>query len=517
MPERSGLGVRDPIASEPEEFRDPVTEAEVRAFLAAEEEARLAEEEADQSLEGAAPEEVDASALIDQADFDLPIAMNERVEYWMDYFLGRGQERFAIYLQRMGRYEEMIRGELRAREMPEDLIYLALIESGFSPTATSSAAAVGVWQFIEDTGRRYKLEVSHYVDERRDPVKATGAALSYLQDLYDRFGSWYLAAAGYNTGENRVDRILRERANGARGADSLYWEISSYLHSETRNYVPKMIAAAILGKYRDRYGFADLDIESPEPFEIVTVPDATELGVIARAAGVEQRQVEILNPHFRRGVTPPGREVEVRIPAGRAETFQVAYAQIPPSQRVTRVEHVVRRGETLSHIAQRYKTTVSAIQATNRIKNPNSVRIGQRLVIAYGEAARAVATSTKAATRPPTTTNSQTSSVATNQGTTVYRVRTGDSLWSIARSHGVRVDDLRSWNKLGSSSKIIPGQELRVRNAERVVVYRIQPGDTVWGIARRLGLTADQLMQWNKMKADATIRPGEELEVPVIK
>ncbi len=503
------------------EIMDPVTEAEVRAFLAAEEEERLAGEQADAELEELAGEDDAALPLIDQSDFDLPITVNERVEYWMEYFQDRNRDRFAVYLSRMGRYEELILSELRARKMPEDLIYLALIESGFSPTATSSAAAVGVWQFIAPTARRYKLEVSRYVDERRDPVKATSAALDYLQDLYDRFGSWYLAAAGYNTGENRVERILRERAQGARGADSLYWEISNYLPSETRNYVPKMIAAAILGTYRDRYGFDDVELQVSEPFEVVSIPDATELGVIARAAGVEQAEIEALNPHFFRGVTPPGRKVEVRIPTGKRDIFQVAYAKIPPAQRVTRIEHVVGRGETLSHIARRYRTTVAAIQETNGIKDAHSIRVGRRLVIAYGKAATAVQvgkeTSTVAASQQKSAPTARQPGPAERTKTTVYRVRAGDSLWSIAQRHGVRIEDLRTWNNLGDTSKILPGQEIKVSAAGEIIVYRIQPGDTIWAIAQRHGITADQLMQWNSITDGATIRPGEELEVPVIR
>jgi membrane-bound lytic murein transglycosylase D len=519
------VGVPEPygeVEAELAEKRDPLTEAEVRAFLAAEEEDRLADERADAALDEVQAEEGAATALIDQLDFDLPIVVNERVEYWMDYFQNRSRDRFAVYLTRMGRYEELIRSELRARDMPEDLIYLALIESGFSPNATSSAAAVGVWQFIAPTATRYRLEVSRYVDERRDPVKATSAALDYLQDLYERFGSWYLAAAGYNTGENRVERILRERAAGQRGADSLYWEISGYLHSETRNYVPKMIAAAILGKYRDRYGFGEVVPETAAPFEIVTIPDATELGVIARAAGVAEAEVEALNPHYLRGVTPPGRKVEVRIPSGRSEAFRVAYAQIPPAQRVTKIEHVVRKGETLSHIARQYRTTVAAIQETNNIKNANSIGAGRRLVIAYGRTnAPTVGGSSAAAAQTParksTATVASQPQAATKNRSTTYRVRPGDSLWSIARQHGISIEELQSWNKLGRSSKIIPGQELKINAAERIIVYRIQPGDTIWDIARRHGISADQLMQWNSIAEGATIRPGEELEVPVIR
>jgi len=514
---------------------DSVTEAEVRAFLAAEVEDRLADERADSVVakDGAANK---ASAVaIDQADFDLPITVNERVEFWMEYFQTRGRERFATYLSRMGRYEELIRSELRARGMPEDLIYLALIESGFSPTATSHAAAVGVWQFIAPTARLYRLEVSRYIDERRDPVKATRAALSYLQALYEKFGSWYLAAAGYNSGENRIERLLREYHDGARGDDELFWQISPYLPSETRNYVPKLIAAAILSKYRDRYGFGDVVPEEALAYEVVTVPDATDLSVIARAAGEKVSVIEALNPQFLRGVTPPERKVEVRVPAGRGEAFRVAYAKIPPSQRVTKIEHVVRKGETLSGIAKRYRTTVAAIQESNKIKNPNAIRVGMTLVIAYGGAKGAAAeegakvraartasstgttggaAKTTSSTETKTSTAAASNSRKTSAGKSItYRVRPGDSLWSIAQEHGVSVEELRAWNGL-KGSKIVPGQELKV-GEQRVIRYRIQQGDTVWAIAQRHGISPDRLLQWNNLTAGAVIRPGDELEVPV--
>lgn len=510
-PEPEHLGALAPV--EPETPPDSISEAEIRAFLAAEFEDRRADRAADSTVTRDGVEAGERPFVIDQADFDLPIVMNERVEFWMEYFQTRGRERFSTYLTRMGRYEEMIRSELRARGMPEDLIYLALIESGFSTSATSRASAVGVWQFMAPTARSYRLEISRFVDERRDPYRATAAALAYLEFLYEKFGSWYLAAAGYNSGENRVERLLQRHVDGARGDDEFFWRISPHLPSETRNYVPKLIAAAILGKYRDRYGFGDIVPEEPIPFDLVAVPDATELGVIARAAGAEEGVIKALNPQFLRGVTPPRREVEVRVPAGSAETFRVAYARIPPSERVTKVEHVVARGETLSGIAKRYRTTVAAIQETNGIRNPHSIRVGTRLVIDYGMSRR-TASSTPARTSAGTATARKSSSGTTSgERVLTYRVREGDSLWSIAREHGVAIADLRAWNNL-SGSRIVPGQELRI-GARGVIRYRIQRGDTLWAIAQRHGISPDRLMQWNRLEAGAVIRPGQELEVPV--
>lgn len=190
------------------------------------------------------------------ATWDLPNLDHQRVDYWVGRFTTDKRDDFAIYLQRMDRYAPMIAEKLAARGMPQDLIYLAMIESGFNPNATSSANAKGLWQFIADTGRRYGLAVNGKVDERKDPEKSTDAALAYLSDLHDRFGSWYLAAAAYNTGENRVGRIMREETGSERGAETDYYAIASRLPRETRDYVPLMIAAARIAKEPAKYGFS---------------------------------------------------------------------------------------------------------------------------------------------------------------------------------------------------------------------------------------------------------------------
>src|SRR5688572_24007169 len=180
--------------------------------------------------------------------WDLPVTRNDHVDTWINFLKGGNRDKTELWMQRSGKYTPMIRERLRARGMPEDLIYLAFIESGYSTKARSHAAAVGLWQFIAETGKRYGLEVNSYVDERRDPIESTDAALDYLQELYDRFGSWYLAAAAYNTGENRVARIMRQRTGSERGRDEDFWKIAHLLPRETRNYVPLMLAAGHINK-----------------------------------------------------------------------------------------------------------------------------------------------------------------------------------------------------------------------------------------------------------------------------
>ncbi len=376
-----------------------------------------------------------------ESEWDITVTRNTAVDTWIDFLTGRNHDRTRLWLERSGRYAELIRGELRARGMPQDLFYLALIESGFSPYARSSASAVGIWQFIAETGRRYGLEVSRSVDERRDPVRATHAALDYLQDLHERFGSWYLAAAAYNTGENRVDRILRQRARGARGDDSLFWTIAPHLPRETRNYVPLMLAAGHIAKDPAKYGFHDLEYHEPLAFETVWVPAEIRLADVAEAARVEADVIAELNPHLLDGRTPSGRARDVRVPVGRSETFAANFPEVYTRARLAKAEtpeteqHRVRRGETLSHIAVRYGVSVNALRAANDGILPHRLRAGAVIRVP-----------TDGATSPR-----------------VHRVASGESLWTIARRYSLSVRELRALNGLGGRSVIHPGQSLRVR------------------------------------------------------
>ena len=254
-------------------------------------------------------------------DWDLPSERNERIDFFIDFLKGERFDDMKDWLERVGKYGPMIRAELDARDMPQDLLFLAIIESGLDPNAYSAADAAGIWQFIEPTGERYGLEVSRYVDERRDPVKATAAALTYLQELHERFDSYFLAAASYNTGENRVGRIMREVTGSEKGSDQDYWKISDRLPRETRDYVPLMIAAGHIAKDPGAHGFPELEFEDPLRFDVVTVPGGVPLADVAEAAGVSVDDVVDLNPQLVRKQTPPDREWEVRIPEGTRGTF----------------------------------------------------------------------------------------------------------------------------------------------------------------------------------------------------
>ena len=247
--------------------------------------------------------------------WDIKETKNDKVDFFIEFLMFKNHDKTKLWLERLGKYGPMIQEKLAERGMPQDLIWLATIESGLDPDAYSAADAAGIWQFIEETGERHGLEVSEYVDERRDPIKSTEAALDYLKKLNDRFGgSWYLAAAGYNTGENRVERIVREKAGGRLGDESVYWQISSSLPKETRDYVPVMLAMAHIGKDPAKYGFANLELQEPLRFREMRVAGGTPLADVAKQIGEDAETLHDLNPHLVKKQTPPGREWSVRVP-----------------------------------------------------------------------------------------------------------------------------------------------------------------------------------------------------------
>ena len=296
------------------------------------------------------PSAVVSSALADMgrelADAQLPIELNERVEHWMLRFSTWDKREFEETLSRAGLYSDMIRGKLHARGMPGELVYLAMIESGFLTNARSHVLATGMWQFMDPTARAYGLRIDGYVDERRDPVKATDAALEYLSDLYQQYGSWYLAAAAYNAGPTRVSLALA-RQSGVRARDeslyraeegnlygegdgNIYWEIVDHLPKETAQYVPRLLAATYLARYADRF---DLDVTLADPYmyDLVWSPGATSLAGIGERMGLPDDQMRELNPQLIRGMTPPGNVYPLRVPVGRA--YQAMAAMAVPHRR----------------------------------------------------------------------------------------------------------------------------------------------------------------------------------------
>jgi len=299
------------------------------------------------------------------------------VERNLNVMTERIPERFKRYLSRSTRYLPMMKSILREEGIPEDLAYLPMIESGFSMKAYSRSRASGPWQFIKGTGKRYGLKINWWVDERRDPVKSSHAAARYLKDLYEEFGSWSLALAAYNAGEGRIRRALKY----TKAKD--FWSVmrTMRIKPETKNYVPKFIAARLIALDPEAYGFHDIPYKDELEFDEVTIDFPMSLDVIARTAGSTESQIRELNPELRRWSTPPVETYRLKIPRGTLSTFAANLPKIPEAKRVTVKVHRVRSGESVWKIARRYGVAKAAIISYNKLGRRALIRPGQRLII----------------------------------------------------------------------------------------------------------------------------------------
>jgi membrane-bound lytic murein transglycosylase D len=450
---------------------------------------------------------------------------HDRVQYYLDFFQGKGRERMGIWLARMPRYEGMIRTRLQEQGLPGDLVYLALIESGFSNSATSRSKAVGMWQFMKGTAKGYGLRVDSWVDERRDPYRATAAAARFLRQLNDRFGSLYLAAAAYNAGAGKVSRGVRRLPDD--DADSLNSDATFFrlydtklLRRETKDYVPKLIAAARIAKEPARYGFS-VEAVDPTTYDSIMVPTMTGLDVIARLADTTVAAVRELNPQYLRLATPPGVRSVVRIPSGRGPTTLAAYEQLPPERRITFLEHTVSRGQTLSGIASRYGVSTRLVVEANPRVRGRKLRPGQRIIVPTGGA---ISTSVARRMADPV-------EPAASSPTGFHRVRRGETLSGLAVEYGVTVRQLRTWNALGDNGMVRAGQRIRVaapraRPATRVTtsvagattsgerVHQVRRGETLTGLAKRYRVSVQDLREANGMSAGDALRAGVTLRIP---
>ena len=309
-----------------------------------------------------------------------PTQLNQQVQYFLDRFTRDRRWVLDKWFGRAGRYLEMIRYTLRDHGLPEDLAFVAMIESGFNPAAVSRAGAKGLWQFMAGTARRYGLRVDQWVDERFDPEKSTLAAAAYLRDLYKQFGSWQLAQAAYNAGEMTVTRAIR-----AVGSTD-FWALarSSSLKQETKEFVPQIHAATVIGQDPSRYGF-DVGGQAPTAVEFVSIPPGTNLAAISKNTGVSTDTLRALNPVLVKGVTPPGGPYQLRVPAGLGAAIQPPSAasrsavdRRPPA---TAKVHVVRAGDTVSGIAKRYRMGAGEVLRWNNLAADHVLRPGDRLVV----------------------------------------------------------------------------------------------------------------------------------------
>jgi len=404
-------------------------------------------------------EEPNSASLYDNSRYDFPITMNSRVEGWIDYFTGRGRPHMERYLARSSRYIPGMKVILKRSGMPEDLVYLALIESGFNLRAKSRARAVGPWQFIKATGTRYGLRVDAWVDERRDPLRSTEAAARYLKDLYLMFESWYLAASAYNAGEYKILRGIEELKTNN------YWRFceTKFLRRETKDYVPKLIAAAIIAKNPDRYGFDEIDYQEPMEFDTVTVDFPIKMSEVAKLVDSNLEEIEDLNPELRRSQVPPGAVYELRVPVGRKVLAERALADLRGKLTAPELptQYVVKAGDTLNSLSRRYRVKPRDIAEINNLNPKERLSPGLSLIIPKKGELSAAEPTPKKAKRAVSAASPRESSVARG-GFVTHSVKRGESLWTIAEKYNVTVQELFRWNGL-KNSRIQAGKRIKVK------------------------------------------------------
>jgi membrane-bound lytic murein transglycosylase D len=414
-----------------------------------------------------------------QAEYDIPIDVNEAVAAYVRFFQTEpARKHFVRWLGRLARYEERYRAILREAGLPADTLYLAMIESGFANLATSRARAVGPWQFIAGTGKRMGLRQDFWVDERRDPEKAARAAAAYLTELHREFGDWRLAWAGYNAGGGKITKAQRK-------GQLDFWSMArgKVLKKETKGYVPKLMAAAIVSKHPEAFGFtaSEIEAETWRHYEVVEIAEAADLSAIAGAAGVAPADLHELNPELRRSCTPP-RPYALKVPRGQGETFRKNWPAVAPSARLGFAHHKVARGDSLAAIAAAYGVPTATILKMNGLKPGPRVKPGAELVIPLSAVARrtGAAPASEAVARAriqemqernpelverePLRPAVRTVRVDQVEGRTraTVQVQAGDSLWAIAQKFGVRVEELCRWNGIQNPRrhKLQVGREL---------------------------------------------------------
>lgn len=473
----------------------------------------------------------------------IPLVINGLVEKHIQFFLNRGRIHMENWLERSGKYFPMMKRILREEGVPEEMVYLAMIESGLNPAARSWARAVGLWQFVKGTGALYGLQGNFWYDDRRDFEKATRAAARHLRDLYEDFEDWYLVMAAYNSGAGKVYRAMR------RSGSSDYWQMRRYLPRETRSYVPAYISTALIAMNPKDYGF-DVRPADSLAFDYVTVDDCVDLAVLAECANTDLETLRELNPGLIHRTTPPTTKgFQLRVPAGTdKELYYRRYAELPDSKKMAWITHTVGRGETVPRIARHYGISPEVLAQANNLRSYGRLKGGRRLMIPIAKENRILAgrIATNAVLRdepePRDIVRTQARSVRispsgrSDQTKITYKIKRGDTLGQIAEWYGVRAADIRNWNNIPYGRMIVAGTELTLwvnkSDAEKLravdamtpaqkaalakrseqqstddvssdVVFRytVKPGDTLEKIAREHGVTIQQIRRWNNLSS----------------
>lgn len=405
--------------------------------------------------------------------FDIPVTYNASVKSWIKYFTGRGRKHFQRYAERAGRYAPVLSKILNDQGMPRDLIYLSMAESGFQNAARSWAKAVGPWQFMPFTGKKFGLEVGFYLDERRDPLKATIAASEYLRMLHDMFDSWELAAAGYNAGEGKIKRAIR------RYRTDDFWKIrrGRYLRRETKNYVPKIMALAIIGKNLSTFGFTEIEFQKPLDFEEINVPANTDLYKVAEAIEETFETVKKYNPELLRWQTPPhGEGYVLRVPVGKKDTWEAKKNDV--NVLATDYEEYSLRGRaTLRDVGKKFKVPAKILAKLNDMSETKRMLPKTKVLLPFRDdhSPRKLAMYKDLYEKPRKSivrkrTYNRWIKRGVRNGKRIknpsqfYTVKKGDTLWTIARKTGVNINTIiRSNYKIVKKRMILPGDKLAIR------------------------------------------------------
>lgn len=443
------------------------------------------------------------------SDLPMPTPLPKRVLDEIDKIQNVYPKNFQNGLNRSVQYLPYVRAEFAKAGLPQDLVWLAMVESQFHPRATSRVGAGGMWQFMRTSGRRFDLRVDSEVDERYNWQKATRASAEYLQYLYTYFGDWALAASAYNRGEGGIERDI---ARG--GGERNWWRLietpsaASHIPTETKEFYAKLLASIIVAKNPEKYGFK-VEPYTPVPYTKIAVNGPYRLSDLDKALGLRSGALADLNPDLVNKRTPSRGTFELTIPAEKQSIFASAIENVGQHSGTTYAStssgvHVVRRGDTLSEIASRYGTSVKTLMAANKIKSATRIRVGQRITVPGAAGS---------------------SSVATSGGT--YTVRKGDTLSEIAGKQRVKIADLQRWNNMGSSTQLRVGQRLHTGDpgsaAETTVtastrggeaiIHTVAAGEYPAKIANRYGVKTNDLLSWNKLSTRSTIRVGQKLKV----
>ncbi len=468
----------------------------------------------------------------DMGKTQVPLTINPEVEKTIAYFMqGNGRSFFTRWLARSGKFFPRMREIFREEGTPEELIYLSMIESGMNPTVVSKAQAVGLWQFIQGTGSMYGLKSNWWFDNRRDPWKATRAAARHLKDLHRAMGDWYLALCCYNCSMTRIRRCMSE------SNDTTFWGIRDCLPKETQNYIPLYVAATLIAMDPSRYGFTNIQYESPESYDTVYVHEAVDLNALGTAAGVSGLEIKGLNPELLQPSTPP---VEVcgaegyclKIPSGTLKRFYERFVQLTPEEKRPWLIHTVERGESLRSIARTYGLSADQLADYNNISSSEHIKRGTRLRVPMSVMAPGAIASSDAQTSIATKEAAPVPSVKKASKIT-HRVKRGETLNSIALHYGVRVADIRNWNnisyrnrgaKRGQLLSLYVARQPKTEETNTVAeksaakngtwtVYKVHRGDTMAKIADDYGVPLASLEKWNSKTVRHGVKVGQNIKI----